>query len=329
MGSSGWRDPSLRSAGRPSGYLLDPGRSWRIATIVVFALFSGLQALEGLILPAAVGSHAANYTAAAAAWLTGGDPWRVGPPAAIYAGPPPMLLLFAPFTALPADLTRLIWVAAMFLVAVWVVRRLGLPGYWVAFPPMFQAIFLGHPEVLVIALLVVGGPLSGVAAVIKPYAAAPLVAERRWSAFLVAIAVVLITSPFLPWATFIADLPAITANLVRQNHGDSTFGSPILMVVAIIALVSLGVRRGLWLSVPLLWPLAQPMYKTVTLPALSPFLAIAWSIPIPGFTLIGLVIEAIVLRLSTRRPLPRWLIRGFEPASIRGPFGSPTPDPGV
>jgi hypothetical protein len=179
-----------------------------------------------------------------------------------------MLLLFAPFTALPADLTRLIWVAAMFLVAVWVVRRLGLPGYWVAFPPLFQAIFLGHPEVLVIALLVVGGPLSGVAAVIKPYAAAPLLAERRWSAFLVAIAVVLITSPFLPWATFIADLPAITANLVRQNHGDSTFGSPILMVVAIVTLVSLGVRRGLWLSVPLLWPLAQPMYKTVTLPAL-------------------------------------------------------------
>jgi hypothetical protein len=83
------------------------------------------------------------------------------------------------------------------------------------------------------------------------------------------------------------------------------------------------------LSVPLLWPLAQPIYKTVTLPALSPFLAIAWSIPVPGFTLIGLVVEAIVLRLATRRPLPRWLIHGFEPVSIRGPFGSPTPDLGV
>ena len=43
---------------------------------------------------------------------------------------------------------------------------------------MFQAIFLGHPEVLVVALLVFGGPLSGVAAVIKPYAAAPLLAEK-------------------------------------------------------------------------------------------------------------------------------------------------------
>ena len=296
---------------------------------MVFALFSGLQAVEGLILPLAVGSHAANYTAAAAAWLAGGDPWQVGPPAAIYAGPPPMLLLFVPFVPLPVDLTRLVWVLGMFVVAIGVVRRLGLPGYWVAFPPMFQAIFLGHPEVLVVALLVLGGPLSGVAAVIKPYAAAPLLAEKRWSAFLVAIAVVLITAPFLPWATFVADLPAIAANLVRQNHGDSTFGSPILIALAILALVSLGVRRGLWLSVPLLWPLAQPMYKTASLPALSPFLAITWSIPVPGLTLVGVVIEAIVLRWASRRPLPVWLIHGFEPASIRGPFGSPTPDPGV
>ncbi|MFL5677021.1 MAG: glycosyltransferase 87 family protein [Chloroflexota bacterium] len=290
----------------------------------MFALFSGLQALEGLILPLAVGSHAANYTAAAAAWLAGGDPWQIGPPGAIYAGPPPMLLLFVPFVPLPTDLTRLVWVVGMFLAAVWVVRRIGLPGYWVAFPPMFQAIFLGHPEVLVLALLVVGGPLSGIAAVIKPYAAAPLLAERRWSAFLMAIAVVLITAPFVPWPTFIADLPSIAANLVRQNHGDSTFGSPILIALAVLALVSLGFRRGLWLSVPLLWPLAQPMYKTASLPALSPFLAIAWSIPVPGFTLVGLLIEAIVVRFASRRPLPVWLMQGFMPAPARGPFGRPT-----
>jgi hypothetical protein len=88
-------------------------------------------------------------------------------------------------------------------------------------------------------------------------------------------------------------------------------------------------RRALWLGVPLLWPLAQPMYKTASLPALSPFLAIAWSIPVPGLTLVGVVIEAIVLRLAVRRPLPPWLIDGFHPASTRGPFGSPSPDPGV
>ena len=310
--------------GRSTEETFDADRPWRIATILVFALFSGLQALEGLILPIAVGSHAANYTAAAAAWLQGGDPWQVGPPAAIYAGPPPMLLLFVPFTQLPVDLTRPIWVGAMLVLAIWSVRRLGLPGYWVAFPPMFQAIFLGHPEVLVLALLVFGGPLSGIAAVIKPYAAAPLLAERRWSAFLVAIALVIVTAPLLPWSTFVADLPSIAANLVRQNHGDSTFGSPILIVLAVLGLASLGLRRGLWLSVPLLWPLAQPMYKTASLPALSPFLAIAWSIPVPGLTLIGLLVEAIVLRFASRRPLPSWLMHGFAPAPFRGPFGPAT-----
>ena len=236
-----------------------------------------------------------------------------------------MLLLFVPFVPMPVDVTRLIWVGAMLLAAIWVIRRLGLPGYWVAFPPMFQAIFLGHPEVLVLALLVFGGPLSGIAAVIKPYAAAPLLAERRWSAFMVALAVVLITAPFLPWATFISDLPSIGANLFRQNHGDSTFGSPILMAMAVLALASLGLRRGLWLSVPLLWPLAQPMYKTASLPAMSPFLAITWSIPVPGFTLVGLSVEAIVLRWASRRPLPAWLMHGFMPAPASGPFGSATP----
>ena len=289
-------------------------------------MFSGLQALEGLILPLAVGSHAANYTAAAAAWVAGGDPWQVGPPAAIYAGPPPMLLLFVPFIPLPVDLTRLFWVAAMSLLAIWVVRRLGLPGYWVAFPPMFQAIFLGHPEVLVVALLLIGGALSGIAAVIKPYTAVPLLAERRWSAFLLAIGVVAATAPFLPWATFVSDLPWITANLVRQNHGDSIFGSPVLMALAVVALISLGLRRGLWLSVPLLWPLAQPLYKTSSLPALSPFLAIVWSIPIPGMTLLGVVIEAVVVRLASTGQIPLWLIHGFKPASTRGPFGSRNPE---
>jgi hypothetical protein len=291
---------------------------------LTFAVFSGLQAMEGLLVPLAVGSHAANYTAAARAWLQGGDPWQVGPPAAIYAGPPPMLLLFVPFVGLPVDLTRLIWVGGMLLLAVWVVRRLGLPGYWIAFPPLFQAIFLGHPEVLVLALLVYGGPVSGIAAVIKPYAGAALLAERRWTAIVLAVAIVVVTLPILPWATFIADFSMITQNLVRQNHGDSVVGAPLLMAVAVVALLSFGLRRALWLSVPLLWPLSQPMYKTVTMPALSPFLAIAWSIPIPGSTLAAVIVEAVVLQFALRRRMPAAILSGFRVAPTGGPFGVAT-----
>ena len=283
--------------------------------MLTFAIFSGFHAFEALIFPPSVGSHAGNYTVAAAAWQAGEDPWLTGPPAAIFAGPPPMLLPFVPFVGLPYDLTRLIWVVGSLILAVWSLRRLRLPGYWLVFPPMFQAIMLGHPEVLVLWLLIVGGPLSGLGGLIKPYAGFALLAERRWSAIVIAGIVLVLTAPLLPWQYFISDLSKITANLGAQSHGDSVFGSPILMAVAAIALLSLGLRRGLWLAAPLLWPSAQPIYKVTTVPRLSPVLAIAWSIPIPGATLIGLVIEASLTALGRFRRLPPWLDAGIGPLS--------------
>src|SRR5439155_190270 len=82
---------------------------------------------------------------------------------------------------LPLDITRLVWVGGSLALAIWTLRRIGLPGYWLAFPPLFQAIQLGHPEVLVLWLLVSGGVASGLAAVIKPYAGFALLAELFWA----------------------------------------------------------------------------------------------------------------------------------------------------
>ena len=236
-----------------------------------------------------------------------------------------MLLLFVPFVPLPSELTRLIWVAGSLVLAIWTIRRLGLPGYWIGFPPIFQAIFLGHPEVLMLWLVVAGGAVAGLGAAIKPYVGLPLLAERRWMAFVVAAVALLVTIPILPWSLFIQDLPMITANLARQSHGDSVFGSPILMIVAIVALAALGLRRGLWLAGPVLWPSAQPIYKTVTTPALSPAMAILWAIPLPGFTLGAVIVEAIALRVAERRPLPSWLGHGFGLAATTGPLSQPLP----
>ncbi len=322
MGRDGRRDQDLTTASSPA--TSDRAAAvWRIATIVVFGLLAGFQLLEGLILPAAIGSHAAIYTEATRVWLAGGDPWTVGPPAAVFAGPPPMLLLFVPFVPLPSELTRLIWVGGSLVLAIWTIRRLGLPGYWVGFPPIFQAIFLGHPEVLMLWLLIFGGAVAGLGAAIKPYVGLPLLAERRWTAFAVGAVALAVTLPILPWGLFIQDLPMITANLVRQSHGDSVFGSPVLMVVAVVALGALGLRRGLWLAGPVLWPSAQPIYKTVTTPALSPAMAILWSIPVPGFTLGAVILEGIALRVAERRPLPGWLAHGFGLAATAGPLSRP------
>jgi hypothetical protein len=289
----------------------------------VFAIGSAWSVVVIVVAPGVFGSHALIYTGAAQAWLSGADPWQVGPPLVVFAGPPPMLLPYALFTFLPADVTRVAWVAIDLGVSIWAIRRLGLPAYWLAFPPLFEAIVLGHPEVLVLGLLVLGrdararfaAPLAGLAVLVKPYAAAALIAERRIGALVVAAVATAATLLILPWGRFLDELPAISANLARQNVGDSTYGAPLLMLVAVIALAALGPRRALWLAVPVLWPYAQPIYKVMSIPVMPPLLALLWAIPIPGLTLVGLVAFAVLTLVERRRALPPWLREGVRPAS--------------
>ena len=294
---------------------LDARRVWDALLILAFVPGAAYWTVLVLIYPIGLGSHANIYTDAAAAWLRGADPWLVGPPTAIFAGPPPMLLPFVPFISLPVDVTRMTWFVLDLAVAAWVIRRLGMPAYWLAFPPLFSAIVLGHIEVLVLAGLVVGGLLSGLVAVVKPYAVFPLIAERRWAALALAGFVVAATVPFLPWARFFQELQAISANLARQDTGDSVFGQPLLMIIAVGALLAIGPRQALWLAVPVLWPHAQGIYKTMTIPVLTPVVALFWALPFPGSTLIGVVALAILLRVEGVRKLPAWLRAGIEPVS--------------
>lgn len=305
------------SAARSPARALGRFSIWDVALLVAFAIGSGASVLYPILAPGILGSHAVVYADAAAAWLTGANPWTVGPPAVVFAGPPTMLLPFAPFAFLPGEVTRVVWVVGMLLAAVWALRRLGLPGWWVGFPPVFESIVLGHPEVLVLLLLTATGWVSGLAAIVKPYAAAALLAERRWPAFAVAIAVGLATFLFLPWGRFLAEWPQISATLARQNTGDSVFGNLPLMVVAVVALASLGPRRALWLGVPLLWPNAQHNYKTIAVPALPPVVAVLWSLPIAGMTLVGIVAYSVLDRIDRRRPLPAWLRPGIQAAGPR------------
>lgn len=284
--------------------------------ITTFAIGSARALLFIVLEPGILGSHGRIYTDAARAWLTGGDPWSVGPQDVIFAGPPTMLLPFAPFTLLSGDAVAVLSVVGTAALGFWSLRRMGLPVYWLLFPPLFGSILLGHPEVFVLALLVAGGPLSGLAAVIKPYAGFALLAERRWWAIGVAGAVVLGTAPFLPWFRFFDELPQITGNLARQAQGDSTFGNPVLMVVAVVALVRLGLRRALWLATPLIWPAAQPGYRLASMPALSPLIAACWALPIPYAALVGVVLEAVAIQVGRRRHLPTFIQLGIDTSQL-------------
>lgn len=286
-------------------------RPWNIVLPIAFAIGCAPSIIAMVLDFRSVGSHAVIYTDAAATWLAGGNPWSVGPPAAMFAGPPPMLLLFVPFTVLPLDVNRCMWVVGSLTMVLLTIRRLGLPGYWLGFPPFIQAIHLGHLEPLVLVALVVGGKLSGIVALVKPYAGLALVAERRWWAIAVACLVGLATGPILPWGLFLEELPTIGRRIVTQANGGSVFPHPIGMLVGIASLGLLGVRRSLWLATPVLWPYAQSMYKVMTVPHLSPLMAAIWALPIPAATLPAVVAEALLLRVARHRTLPRWLSAGI------------------
>ena len=300
-----------RPVGRPGAFHRRP---WSIVLPIVVVIGCWPYSFLVFVDQRIFGAHAAIYTDAARTMAAGGNPWLVGPDAAVFAGPPTMLIPYLPFIALPLDLTRLIWVVVGLLLAAWTLRRLGLPAYFLVFPPIFTVIVVGHLELIVLWLLVAGGHLGGLGALLKPYACAALVAERRWRAIALAGVVLLATAFVLPWQLFFEELPRISANLARQTTGDSIFGQPILMVAGAVALASLGLRRALWLAVPVLWPYAQPTYKTMTVPALSPVLALFWASPIPGSTFVGIVVEAALIWIAGRRALPRWLGSGVGEA---------------
>jgi hypothetical protein len=275
--------------------------------------------------PTSMGWHATFYTDAASAWLQGGDPWITGPPGIIFGGPPTMLIAFAPWVWVIPPVTRAIWVVGSLVLAIDVLRRLHLPMYFLAFPPLFEAIAIGHPEVLVLWLLTASHPMSALAAVIKPYAVVSLIAERRVKAVLFAAAIVAITAPFLPWGRFVKEFPAILRTLSVQANGDSTFGTP-WMLLAILCLAIFGWRRALWLATPVLWPNAQFNYRVGSIPMLSPIIALCWAVHIPGATLVGIASEAGLLVLRSRRALPPWLESAIMPISTHRVRTYPSPE---
>ncbi len=256
----------------------------RTAWLVPVAFF-GLTAvvvLKYVYTPAWLGIDASLYAAASAAWISGSDPWAVNQAGIYYAAPPPTLLPFVPFAWMPPVVVSLLWIIGSFVLAFFAIRALELPIWWMAFPPIVDGALVGNPDVALLALLVVaGGRLGAFAPFLKIYALIPMVGERRWRQ--VALSLVLLGASWfiLPWGTWLAQLPEITSHLINTSATTSVFGQPVLMVIAVIALLSLGLRRAGWLAVPILWPYTQLHYAAISVPGLSPYLALAWCFPTP------------------------------------------------
>ncbi|HEX2755790.1 MAG TPA: glycosyltransferase family 87 protein [Candidatus Limnocylindrales bacterium] len=250
-----------------------------------------------------VGIDATIYYRGVVAWLDGGDPWD----AAVvvngwsfhYAGSPVTTVLMAP-AALVSEVTfTRIWVLATWASAVWTLRRLNLPLWWLLFPPIGEALFSANPQIVVLALLVANHPLaSAVATGLKVYAFIPLVGEGRWRHAWAGVGLVGATAVIASdlWIDYIGKLGFISRRLMDEStKGGSAFYYPELLAVTVLALVLLALRdrrTAGWLAVPAVWPASQFHYSTMALPVMSPFLAVFLALPATHAAPIAIVLEA-------------------------------------
>lgn len=243
---------------------------------------------------ATLGSDATLYVAATHAWLSGSDPWLVAESGIRFAAPPPTLLLYVPFAFMPAGVAAAFWLLADILAIIYVIRRLKLAWWWALFPPIVESGLAGNPEPVVLALLVSSSTaFSAVAPLLKAYAIAPLLGERRWRPIAFSGVLVALTALILPWSQFIADAPTVTTTLANQTVGLSAFSVPWLTPVAALGLLGLGVRRAGWLVVPTLWPHTQLHYATTAIPVMTPILAFGLSLPVPGAPALAVAAQAL------------------------------------
>jgi hypothetical protein len=253
-----------------------------------------------ILKPITFAIDARHYQKAAAAWVSGGDPWQTYEMGVRYASGPHTLLFYAPTSFVPFDLAVSLWMIAGAAAAVWVVRRLDVPLWWVAFPPLMHAIWNGNPQTIMLALLLVGHPLASAAAAgLKLYAMVQLLFRPRH--FLVAGVFLAVTLLILPWQLYIANGGGVEDHLNDAWNG-SAARFPLLLIPTVAALWILRTKGGEWWSIPAVWPATQFYYVATVLPAVAhrPVLAAFTAIPVP-LLVPGVVIWLAVQELRERR----------------------------
>jgi hypothetical protein len=273
----------------------------------------------------AIGLDARIYYRGAAAWVHGGDPWSAFAQMAgghyHFAGAPPTVELVAPFALVSEAAFVAIAMLASFFAAVYILRRLNLPGSWLLFPPLAQALISANPQLVVLALLLATWPvLHGLAPMLKVYAIVPVLIEMRWKAIAASTALLLISVLLAPdlWLDYISRFAAISERLnLEAAGGFSAWGLPataLAMVVgALVVLAVLDRRAAAWLAVPALWPATQLHYSVFALPVITPAVAFALAIPqhgIPALVVIGLAVWRLRGALAKRYPAVGGLLRG-------------------
>jgi hypothetical protein len=252
------------------------------------------------ITPGPMGYDGRLYRAAAVAWLGGGDPWQVQAGGVYFAAPPPTLLAMIPFALVPEALAVAVLFGLGVAASLWTIRRLGMPLWWLAWPPLVDGLYNANPHVFVLPLVLGGAAWFG--PMVKVYAAPVLLLRRQFRALVVGGVAIVLTAPLLPWEAFVAQLPHLLTLLNYQSSGGlSASALPILVIPALAALWCVGPERAAWWIVPALWPSTQYYYGSLTLPAVTPIAALVLCAQFPGVAAVAVVVSSIELWRSRRR----------------------------
>lgn len=184
------------------------------------------------------------YRNAGQAVLEGTDPWLSSHPwngtEWHFAAPPIAAQLFAPFALLPAPAAFALFTALSVAIAWLGLRAIGLPAWWLLFPPMTEGILAMNPQILLFGLLLVGwqggagrhvqpaiGARAGwlaaraVAVGLKIYGIVPILARREWRALAASGVLVLLSVLLAPalWLHYITSFGDISSRIVRESEG--------------------------------------------------------------------------------------------------------------
>jgi len=238
--------------------------------------------------PDILGIDARHYQRAADAWLAGGDPWAVTETGIPYAAGPHTLLFFAPTSVLPLTASTWLWLLAGAAAAVWLVRRLELPWWYLLFPPLLHGVWNGNPQTIALALLVQGSVVGAVVAVgLKLYAALPLL--TRWRHLVIAVAVLTVVTLVLPWQLYVERGFGVGSHLQTAWNG-SAWRFPILVLPTLVGLWILRRQGAEWFAVPAVFPATQFYYVAMALPAIVGRRVVTALLALPMVLMVPLVV---------------------------------------
>ena len=237
----------------------------RVADIALATWFVTLSLMRLTVLWSDRGADMRLYLAGTREWLAGGDPWSVHFGSFHFAAAPPSLLPVVPFALMPEPVAMALLTVLAVVASFWTLRKLGLPWWWIAWPPLVDNLWNGNPQIFLVPLLL--GPVAWLAPIVKAYAVVPLLIQWRWKTLAMTVLVGLLTLPILPWAAFFGHLSTTTDLLSEQSHGGmSAWIFPILVPFTLVALVAMGRQRASWWFVPAVWPSTQWYYSLMAMP---------------------------------------------------------------